>query len=141
MSCDSMQIYKGMDIGTAKPTNEEMCGIPHHMLDIVYPSENFSVAQFCEMARTVIKDIHERGKLPILVGGTGLYIDSLINNIEFSDEEGKAPGLIYIALDAEGVRLAEKTETGRNDREYNRYVSASRALNLIRKYTEGGGRP
>jgi nicotinamide-nucleotide amidase len=58
-----------------------------------------------------------------------------------SDEEGKAPGLIYIALDAEGVRLAEKTETGRNDREYNRYVSASRALNLIRKYTEGGGRP
>ena len=89
VSCDSMQIYKGMDIGTAKPTKSEMCGIPHHMLDIIEPSENFSVAQFCDMARSIIRDIHDRGKMPVLVGGTGLYIDSLINNIEFSDETDK----------------------------------------------------
>lgn len=88
VSCDSMQIYKGMDIGTAKPTKSEMQGIPHHMLDILEPSENFSVADFCDMAREIIADIARRGNLPILTGGTGLYIDSLINNVEFAEETG-----------------------------------------------------
>lgn len=90
VSCDSMQIYKGMDIGTAKPTKEEMQGVPHHMLDFLEPSENFSVADFCDMARGIISDISIRGKLPILTGGTGLYIDSLIDNIEFAKETAKA---------------------------------------------------
>lgn len=90
VSCDSMQIYKGMDIGTAKPTQAEMQGIPHHMLDFLEPSENFSVADFCNMAREIISDIHNRGKLPILTGGTGLYIDSLVNNIEFAEETEKS---------------------------------------------------
>ena len=90
VSCDSMQIYKGMDIGTAKPTQAEMQGIPHHMLDFLEPSENFSVADFCNMAREIIADIHNRGKLPILTGGTGLYIDSLVNNIEFAEETEKS---------------------------------------------------
>ena len=90
VSCDSMQVYKGMDIGTAKPTKTEMQGIPHHMIDILEPYENFSVADFCTMARTVISDIANRGKLPILTGGTGLYIDSLINNIDFAEETGKS---------------------------------------------------
>ena len=90
VSCDSMQIYKGMDIGTAKPTKEEMQGVPHHMLDFLEPSENFSVADFCDMARGIISDISIRGKLPILTGGTGLYIDSLIDNIEFAKETTKA---------------------------------------------------
>ena len=90
VSCDSMQIYKGMDIGTAKPKREEMQGIPHHMIDILEPSQNFSVADFCNMARSIISDIANRGNLPILAGGTGLYIDSLINNIDFAEETDKS---------------------------------------------------
>ncbi|HAL63281.1 MAG TPA: tRNA (adenosine(37)-N6)-dimethylallyltransferase MiaA, partial [Clostridiales bacterium] len=89
VSCDSMQIYKGMDIGTAKPTKAEMQGIPHHMIDILEPSQSFSVAEFCDMARTKISDIANCKKLPILTGGTGLYIDSLIENIDFAEETGK----------------------------------------------------
>lgn len=89
VSCDSMQIYKGMDIGTAKPTKAEMQGIPHHMIDILEPSQSFSVAEFCDMARTKISDIANCNKLPILTGGTGLYIDSLIENIDFAEETGK----------------------------------------------------
>ncbi len=88
VSCDSMQIYKGMDIGTAKPTKAEMQGIPHHMIDILEPSQSFSVAEFCDMARTKISEIAKREKLPILTGGTGLYIDSLIENIDFAEETG-----------------------------------------------------
>lgn len=89
ISCDSMQIYKELNIGTAKPTKEEMQGIPHHMLDFLEPEKNFSVADFCTMAHNVILDIHERGKLPILAGGTGLYIDSLVNNVDFGEESEK----------------------------------------------------
>ena len=90
VSCDSMQIYKGMNIGTAKPTKEEMQGIPHYMLDFLEPCENFSAADFCAMARSVIADIANRGKMPILTGGTGLYIDSLVNNIDFAEETEKS---------------------------------------------------
>lgn len=87
VSCDSMQIYRHMDIGTAKPTSEEMQGIPHHMIDIAEPEENFSVARFVKLARECIDDILERGKIPVLCGGTGLYFDSIINNLEFSEME------------------------------------------------------
>lgn len=94
VSCDSMQIYRHMDIGTAKPTKEEMCGIPHHMIDIAEPDERWSVADFVKAARACIADILSRGKLPVLAGGTGLYMDSIINNTEFvtlpSDEKFKA---------------------------------------------------
>ncbi len=90
VSADSMQIYKYMNIGTAKPTEEEKQGIPHHMMDFKEPSETFSVADYCDMAHKVIEDIHKRGKLPIIVGGTGLYIDSLVNNVDFSDGEANA---------------------------------------------------
>lgn len=74
---DSMQIYRGMNIGTAKPTREEMQGIPHHMLDVVEPDVSFSVAQYQEMAENVIREIHRRGKRALLVGGTGLYLRAL----------------------------------------------------------------
>lgn len=91
VSCDSMQIYKHMDIGTAKPTADEMKGVKHHMIDIIEPNESFSVARFSEMARECIDDILLRGKMPVLCGGTGLYFDSTINNINFiqmdTDEE------------------------------------------------------
>ncbi len=78
VSCDSMQVYRRMDIGTAKPTREEMGGIPHHMIDIVNPEVPYSCAEYVTAAREVISDIHARAKLPILCGGTGLYLDRLL---------------------------------------------------------------
>ena len=87
VSCDSMQIYRHMDIGTAKPAREEMRGVPHHMLDIVEPGTDYSVADFVRDARACIADILARGRLPVLCGGTGLYVDSIINQIEFAAEK------------------------------------------------------
>ena len=84
ISCDSMQIYRGMDIGTAKPTAEEMRGIPHHMLDVADPNEDFSVSRYCEMATPIIDDILARGKVAIIAGGTGLYMDALIRGNNFA---------------------------------------------------------
>ncbi len=85
VSADSMQIYKGMDIGTAKPKLQEMQGIPHHMLDICEIGDSFSVADYCRLAHSCIEDIHRRGKLPVMAGGTGLYINSVVNNIDFTE--------------------------------------------------------
>ena len=85
VSADSMQIYKYMNIGTAKPTPEEMRAVKHHMIDIVEPWQEFSVAQFQRQARGCIEDIHCRGKLPIVVGGTGLYINSLTFDLDFAN--------------------------------------------------------
>ncbi len=85
VSCDSMQIYRGMDIGTAKPTFDEMCGIPHHMIDIIEPDTRYSVADFVRDARRAIDDCLKRGKLPVIAGGTGLYMDSVLMNIAFAD--------------------------------------------------------
>ncbi len=87
ISADSMQIYKGMDIATAKPTKEEISQIPHHLIDIVDPDERFSVARFKSLAQEKIDDIISRKKLPVIVGGTGLYIDNLVENIELVDSE------------------------------------------------------
>jgi tRNA dimethylallyltransferase len=84
VSADSMQIYKYMDIGTAKPSVEEMLGVPHHMLGIVSPCEDYSVARYISDASRCIDGIASRGKLPVIVGGTGLYIDSLLSGREFS---------------------------------------------------------
>ncbi|MGN0527070.1 MAG: tRNA (adenosine(37)-N6)-dimethylallyltransferase MiaA [Acutalibacteraceae bacterium] len=83
VSADSMQIYKGMNIATAKPTLEETDGIPHHLIDFLDVTNKYSVSSYCEDAKAVIDDIISRNKLPVIVGGTGLYIDSLINNTEF----------------------------------------------------------
>lgn len=88
ISGDSMQIYRGMDIGTAKITEDEMQGIPHHLIDIKEPEENFSVAEFQLLVRAKINEIAKRGKLPIIVGGTGLYIQSVIYDYQFSDVPG-----------------------------------------------------
>lgn len=88
VSADSMQIYKGMSIATAKPDKEEMQGIPHHLIDFLEPDRAFSVADYVKLAAQAINDIYQRGKLPILCGGTGLYISSLIDNINFDDTVG-----------------------------------------------------
>ena len=84
VSCDSMQVYKYMDIGTAKPTVAERDGIPHHMLDVAEPYEDFSVSRYCEMAAPIVDDIIARGKTAIIAGGTGLYMDALIRGNDFA---------------------------------------------------------
>ena len=124
VSCDSMQIYKRMDIGTAKPTAEEMDGIPHHMLGVCEPEDDFSVSKYCEMATPIVDDIIARGKTAIIAGGTGLYMDSLIKGNDFApfpatghrqrlEEKLNAVGLDAMiaelaAIDPEAVERAQK---------------------------------
>ena len=84
VSCDSMQVYRRMNIGTAKPTPEEMQGIPHHMLDVAEPWEDFSVSRYCELATPIVEDILSRGQTAIIAGGTCLYMDSLIRGNDFA---------------------------------------------------------
>ena len=84
VSCDSMYVYKRMNIGTAKPTEEEMQGIVHHMIDVAEPEEDFSVSKYCDMASPIVDDIVARGKTAIIAGGTGLYMDSLIKGNDFA---------------------------------------------------------
>lgn len=87
ISADSMQIYKDMTIGTAKPTEDEMCGIPHYLVGFISPNERYSVANFKNDAERKINEILKKGKVPIIVGGTGLYIDSLVLGIEYPEIE------------------------------------------------------
>ncbi len=85
VSADSMQVYKGMQIATAKPTLEEMDGVKHHLIDFLEPGDSFSVADYVRLAHKAIKDISDRGAIPLVCGGTGLYINSLIDNVNFDD--------------------------------------------------------
>ncbi|MDE5655384.1 MAG: tRNA (adenosine(37)-N6)-dimethylallyltransferase MiaA [Clostridia bacterium] len=87
ISCDSMQIYEDMDIGTAKVTYEEMQGIPHHLIDVVNPTAEFSVGEYATMADKAISDIISRGKNPIVVGGTGLYVDGILYPMTFGGDK------------------------------------------------------
>ena len=91
VSADSMQIYRRMDIGTAKPTPGEMQGIPHHMIDVADPEEDFSVARYVDMAAAAVDSVLARGRLPILAGGTGLYIDSLLSGRTFAAFDEASP--------------------------------------------------
>ncbi len=88
VSADSMQIYKYMDIGSAKPTPEEMRGVPHHLIDYVDPCTPYSAADYTAAAHEVIADIHARGRVAVVAGGTGLYVSSLVNDVDFTDAEG-----------------------------------------------------
>ncbi len=87
ISADSMQVYRGMDIGSAKITEEEMQGVPHHLIDVLDPTEDFNVTIFQKMAKEAIQDIYERGHIPIICGGTGFYIQSVLYDIDFTEEE------------------------------------------------------
>ena len=87
ISADSIQIYRYMDIGTGKITESEKNGIAHHMIDIVQPNENYSVGLYLQTAKEQIQEILSRGKLPVIAGGTGLYINAIINGLNFSDAE------------------------------------------------------
>lgn len=84
ISADSMQVYRHMDIGTAKIRLEEMDGVPHHLIDILEPTEDFNVVRFQALARAAAEDIYSRGKIPIVAGGTGFYIQALLNDIDFT---------------------------------------------------------
>ena len=128
VSCDSMQIYKDMDIGTAKPTIEEMQGINHYMLDFVSPDERYSVADYKKQAKQAIREIIEKGKVPIVVGGTGLYVDSLIyeieyQNIEFDEkyrkqleERSEKEGLEVLYNEAKKIDPEAITKISQNDK-------------------------
>ncbi len=97
VSADSMQIYRGIHIASAAPDEEEKCGVPHHMLEFLEPENEFSVADYTKAARKIIKDINSRGRLPIVVGGTGLYINALADNTAFITE--KADGMLRDRLE------------------------------------------
>jgi len=104
LSCDSMQIYRGMDIGTAKPTAEEMQGIAHHMIDCIEPGDDFSVSRYMEMADPILQDILRRGKTAVITGGTGQYVDALVAGHGFSPlpATGKREELQRLA-EADGI--------------------------------------
>ena len=128
ISCDSMQIYKEMDIGTAKPTKEEMGEIKHYLLDFVSPDERYSVADYKKDAKEKIKEILEKGKVPIIVGGTGLYIDSLIYEIEYPtmqfdeeyrnklEKEVNEKGLEFLYDKAKKIDPEAITKISKNDK-------------------------
>ena len=115
VSCDSMQVYRRMDIGTAKPSPEEMEGVPHHMLSVAEPWEDFSVSRYCEMATPLVEDILARGKTAIIAGGTGLYMDALVRGNTFAPypSTGRRQELEALA-EAEGIetviRMLEKVD-------------------------------
>ncbi len=110
VSCDSMQIYRGMDIGTAKPTHDEMQGIVHHMLSVVEPSENYSAARYVEDAGKIVDDIIARGKFPIIVGGTGLYVESLVRGTQFAEfhEDKKLRDELFSLYEKNGAAYMHK---------------------------------
>ena len=104
ISCDSMQIYRRMDIGTAKPTEEEKCGVPHHLIDAVEPSDAFSCADYVTMAGEAVKEIAARGKLPILCGGTGLYLDRfLCGEMEETHADEDLRASLFAYAESEGI--------------------------------------
>lgn len=117
ISADSMQVYRGMDIGSAKIRPEEMDGVPHHLIDVLDPSEPFDVVQFQTLAKQAIRDIIFRGHIPILVGGTGFYIQSVVYDIDFTDNDGddsyrkelesqKDPAVLHAMLEKEDPEAA-----------------------------------
>ena len=111
VSADSMQIYKGMDIGTAKVTPEEARGVPHHMIDVAEPTEDFSVARYVELASACVEDILARGRLPIVVGGTGLYVDALCSGRTFASQSTGWRERLQARGQAEGMQpLLEELE-------------------------------
>ena len=152
VSCDSMYVYRRMNIGTAKPSIEEMQGIPHHMIDVCDPTEDFSVSRYCDMAAPIVDDILTRGKTAIIAGGTGLYMDSLVRGNDFApvpatghrerleaqwQADGLAPLLAQLqSIDPEAAQRAQNNprriiralevylETGETITEHNRRTQA-----------------
>ena len=138
VSCDSMQVYRRMDIGTAKPTREERQGVPHHLIDCVDPGRVFSVAEYVRLAGEAICSIHARGHLPIVAGGTGLYMDSLLYGIDFTanTENETIRARLQKELDSLGPdalyrRLCERDPEASQTIHPNNRVRLVRALEMI----------
>ena len=134
VSGDSMQIYRGMDIGTAKPTPEELAAAPHHMIDVADPAEEWSVSRYVAAADAAVQDILARGKLPIVVGGTGLYIDSLVRGVEFS-ERSEADEICRAELESRYDEIggaAMLTELGQVDPERAAKLHAADKKRIVR---------
>lgn len=133
VSVDSMQIYRGMDIATAKPDMDEMQGVPHHMIGVIDPSESFNVAEYVKMATDCIGDILNRGKLPIMVGGTGLYVDSVLDGIdygEFDIDEARRDELEKIFKNDGGEILLKELE--KYDQKLAKSLHANDSARIIR---------
>lgn len=145
VSADAYQVYKGMDIGTAKATKDELATYRHHLIDIIEPNEDFSAAAFQEAARTTIEDLHERGKMPILVGGTGLYVQSLLEGYEFkakrhSREERQAALSRIAALSEEELKAYITEKTGYEPPDWHELLSNShRLVRLVGAIEKGDG--
>ena len=145
VSSDAYQVYKGMDIGTAKATKDELATYRHHLIDIIEPNEDFSAAAFQEAARTTIEDLHERGKIPILVGGTGLYVQSLLEGYEFkakrhSKEERQAASSRIAALSEEELKAYITEKTGYEPPDWHELLSNShRLVRLVGAIEKGDG--
>ena len=145
VSADAYQVYKGMDIGTAKATKDELATYRHHLIDIIEPNEDFSAAAFQEAARTTIEDLHERGKIPILVGGTGLYVQSLLEGYEFkakrhSREERQAALSRIAALSEEELKAYITEKTGYEPPDWHELLSNShRLVRLVGTIEKGDG--
>ena len=133
ISADSMQIYRGMDIATAKPTAEERRGVPHHLLDFLPPDRPYSVAEFVKDARAAAKDIVSRGRRVIVAGGTGLYVDSLIGHMAFEEEpgDGGTRAVLRERLRAEGAEALYK-ELASADPEYAATVDPRNTVRVLR---------
>ncbi len=133
ISADSMQVYKGMDIATAKPDKEEMSGIPHHLISIIAPDEEFSVAMFKDFAGKAVTDIVLRGKIPVLAGGTGLYVDCFLGNTNFLEntKNEDVRKKLSMRLENKGVESLYK-ELQEKDPEAAEKIHPNNSLKIIR---------
>lgn len=130
---DSRTVYRGMDIGTAKPTKEDQARVPHHIIDVVYPDEPFTAADFKDAAEAAIKDIHSRGKVPFLVGGTGLYVDSIIFNYSFSPIHNP-----QLRQELEAMTLDELVEYAHQEEIFLGGINTKNKRHLVRAIERGG---
>ena len=139
VSCDSMQVYRRMDIGTAKPSPEEMGGIPHHMIDVADPEEDYSVSRYCAAAAPIVEDIVARGKTAIIAGGTGLYMDSLIRGNDFAPfPSSGVRERLEAQADAEGMEAMAAWLRGVDPEAAERIHDRKRLLRALEVYLETG---
>ena len=139
VSCDSMQVYRRMNIGTAKPTEAEMQGIPHHMIDVASPEEDYSVSRYCAAAAPIVEDIVARGKTAIIAGGTGLYMDSLIRGNDFAPFPSTGVReRLEAQADAEGMEAMAAWLRGVDPEAAERIHDRKRLLRALEVYLETG---
>ncbi|HLB25154.1 MAG TPA: tRNA (adenosine(37)-N6)-dimethylallyltransferase MiaA [Nitrospirota bacterium] len=157
ISADSMQVYRGMDIGTAKPTPDERARVPHHLIDVADPREEFSAGRYVKLAEEAIEDIRGRGKVPLVVGGTGLYVRSLVDGLfegpgadralrdELTERERREPGSLYAALKGFDPAAADRinpSDVRRIIRALEVYYTSGEPISARQaQWSSGQGRP